>query len=75
MNSDVVNKIIHIINPTANNSSNYVKQIPYKEPDENEFDKICALVHNELSIPKSDTAEAKRTQNLINSYFNNIYAA
>ena len=26
MNSDVINKLIHIINPTANNSSNYVKQ-------------------------------------------------
>lgn len=75
MNSDVVNKIIHIINPTANNSSNYVKQIPYKEPDKTEFDKICALVHKELSIPKKDTAESKKTQDLISSYFNNIYAA
>ena len=33
MNSDVVNKLLHAINPTANNSANYVKQIPYLEPD------------------------------------------
>ena len=32
MNSDVINRLIHIINPTANNSSNYVKQLPYKVP-------------------------------------------
>lgn len=32
MNSSAINKLIHLINPTANNSSNYVKLIPYKEP-------------------------------------------
>lgn len=32
MNSDAINELLHVINPTANNSANYVKQIPYKEP-------------------------------------------
>lgn len=32
MNSEAINRLVHIINPTANNSSNYVKQLPYKTP-------------------------------------------
>lgn len=32
MNSEAINRLIHVINPTANNSSNYVKQLPYKTP-------------------------------------------
>lgn len=34
MNSSVVNDLIHGLNPTANNSANYVKAIPYREPDD-----------------------------------------
>lgn len=34
LNSEVVNELIHVINPTANNSCNYIKQLPYREPDE-----------------------------------------
>ena len=40
MNSDVVNDLIHVINPTANNSANYVKQIPYIEPEQKVMDLI-----------------------------------
>lgn len=32
MNSDTINDLVHAINPTANNSSNYIKQLPYIEP-------------------------------------------
>ena len=34
MNSSVVNDLIHELNPTANNSANYVKAIRYREPEE-----------------------------------------
>lgn len=40
MNSDTVNNLIHTINPTANNSANYVKQIPYIEPDKSTMELI-----------------------------------
>ncbi len=33
MNSDSINELVHAINPTANNSANYIKQLPYIEPD------------------------------------------
>lgn len=32
MNSDAINNLIHAINPSANNSANYIKQLPYIEP-------------------------------------------
>ena len=50
MNSDIINQIIHIINPTANNSANYIKLIPYIEPScsalkiiNDVVNKICKL--------------------------------
>lgn len=76
MNSDVVNKIIHIINPTANNSSNYVKQIPYKEPDEALLEKISALVSDEIELLRNnDFKKGNSIQKEINSYFEKIYVA
>lgn len=50
MNSEVVNKLIHVINPTANNSSNYIKQIPYIEPDSDNYCKIQNNVKLILSL-------------------------
>lgn len=44
MNSDSINTLIHTINPTANNSANYVKQIPYLEPSETVLCTISSMV-------------------------------
>ncbi len=49
MNSDVVNSMIHTINPTANNSANYVKQIPYLEPEQDVIDLISRKVEAIIS--------------------------
>lgn len=50
MNSNVINRLIHIINPTANNSSNYVKQLPYKIPVREDRIKIEENVKKILSL-------------------------
>ena len=76
MNSDVINRIIHIINPTANNSSNYIKQVPYREPSEKELEKISELVSEAITLTKSHKIEeAESVHKQINSYFEQIYAA
>lgn len=76
MNSDVINRIIHIINPTANNSSNYIKQIPYKEPSEKEIEKISELVSEAIFLTQNHKIEeASFVHKQINSYFEQIYAA
>lgn len=50
MNSNIINNLIHTINPTANNSANYVKQIPYLEPTQEIIDlisdKVKAVIEN-----------------------------
>lgn len=74
MNSDIVNRIIHLLNPTANNSSNYIKLIPYKEPDENQVIKITELVRNALFFTESGNIhEADILHTKINLMFNSIY--
>lgn len=76
MNSDVINRIIHIINPTANNSSNYIKQVPYKEPSEKEIKKISELVSEAVTLTQNNKLEeAKSFHKQIDSYFEQIYAA
>ena len=76
MNSDVINKIIHIINPTANNSSNYIKQIPYKEPCEQKLIEISDLVKEALLLSRNHNLnELSSIHKKINSYFTEIYAA
>ena len=44
LNSDIVCKMIHILNPTTNNSSNYVKQLPFSIPNEKELKIVNELV-------------------------------
>lgn len=75
MNSDVVNNLIHIINPTANNSANYVKQIPYIEPEKNMLEKITekvkAIINN---ITCSNYERADELQDEVNTLINEVYA-
>lgn len=44
MNSSVINQLIHTINPTANNSANYIKLLPYIEPSSDLLSTINSLV-------------------------------
>jgi hypothetical protein len=44
LNSKVANKFIHTINPTANNSANYLKKLPFYIPTESELQTINRLV-------------------------------
>ncbi|MEG0835918.1 MAG: N-6 DNA methylase [Muribaculaceae bacterium] len=46
LNSKIANTFMHIINPTANNSSNYVKKLPIFVPTQDELSYINSLVFN-----------------------------
>lgn len=74
MNSDVINEYIHIINPTANNSANYVKQLPYIESDAETLAKINELVDRLLDYQKQE--EFKKADNIheqLNEIINVVY--
>jgi hypothetical protein len=44
LNSEIANEYIHIINPTANNSANYLKKLPIYIPTDRELSEIDELV-------------------------------
>lgn len=75
MNSDIANKLIHIINPTANNSSNYVKQIPFIEPTKEQRKTVEDCVKQILELDVVEDAKAITELHLfINEVFDNIYS-
>lgn len=74
MNSDVINKLIHVINPTANNSSNYIKQLPYIEPTLYVLEEITGMVKAVIAFEsKADYESADRLHNVINTIVSKIY--
>ena len=76
MNSDIVKDLIHTINPTANNSANYLKQIPYFEPEQDVVDLICRKV--ELIINNFRNGSSSENESLhseINVLIQKIYSS
>lgn len=74
LNSDIINQLIHIINPTANNSANYIKLIPYIEPSKDEINQVDAFVDEiSCSIEKNDFEKAEKLHKKLNSLVADIY--
>ena len=74
MNSEIINSIIHVINPTANNSANYVKQIPYLEPDQDTMkyisEKVEYIIRNSEKIGNKELLELSGD---ISTIIGNVY--
>lgn len=76
MNSDSINTLIHTINPTANNSANYVKQIPYLEPDETILYTINSMVEEIKEAGKlKNSAKINSIHQTLNAMISEIYAS
>ncbi len=76
MNSDVVNKMIHVINPTANNSANYVKMIPFIVPTTIQLEKIDKLTRNVITAVKTGNYDiVNKLHEDINSSISEIYTS
>lgn len=74
MNSDIINKIIHIINPTANNSANYIKLIPYIEPSSSTLKNINDLVNKIFKMSEEGAiSEVNKIEKEINCMITDIY--
>ena len=74
LNSDIINQLIHIINPTANNSANYIKLIPYIEPSKDEINQVDAFVDEiSCSIEKNDFEKTEKLHKKLNSLVADIY--
>lgn len=68
MNSDIANKLIHLINPTANNSANYIKKLPIIIPPDEELAYVDTLVK---SIVERGTYADEHDK--INMFFNELF--
>lgn len=74
MNSKVINELIHIINPTANNSANYIKQVPIIDPSRSTRKKIDSLVKKILSLlKKGQYEEACCLHDTIDAIISDLY--
>ena len=75
MNSDIINEFIHTINPTANNSSNYIKQIPFIEPDLKRKSIIDSLVQKILDLDfEQEFDKMSELHQTLNEYISQIYS-
>lgn len=68
MNSDIANNLIHLINPTANNSANYLKKLPVILPTETDLNYINGLIK---AIIANGTYKEEHKQ--INQFFNKLF--
>lgn len=71
LNSDVAVELLKIINPTANNSANYVKKLPIILPNKEVIKKIDSLVEK-IKISRS-IEEKKIYHSDLNKIFKEIY--
>lgn len=68
LNSDIFNRIIHVINPTANNSANYLKKVPIPYPTTKQLENI----NNKVQLMIENPSDVE-TQNELNNLFNTLY--
>ena len=74
MNSDVINQLIHLINPTANNSANYVKKLPYIKPSLEEKIYVSKIVKKIIALdPKMNLNQINNLHEELDKYFKEIY--
>ncbi|AUO79554.1 hypothetical protein BSP10_151 [Bacillus phage BSP10] len=74
LNSDIVNTIIQTINPTANNSANYLKKVPVVLPTtEIEIYHVNSLVEQMISDMERTNKVNNDIQKEINEIFDKLY--
>lgn len=72
-NSPVCNKLLRTINPSANNSANYVKKIPFLAPSDDVLAEIDRIVQEILSDLKQNGKFKRESEDILNRMIANIY--
>ncbi len=71
-NSDICNKLIRTINPSANNPANYIKKIPFIKPKNQELEEINQLA---ADIIEKVSANPKTDLNILISKIDRAFEA
>lgn len=72
-NSSICTELINAINPSTNNSANYIKKIPFIVPADNLKNKVEKLVESILSKLKSGDINIESEKILLDELFDNLY--
>jgi hypothetical protein len=72
-NSEVCNDFIRAINPSANNSANYVKKVPFQVPTQEQKARIEVLVQKITESFRSTGQYDKAVEEQMNEVFREIY--
>jgi phospholipid N-methyltransferase len=71
-NTPICTKLLRLINPSANNSANYIKKLPIIIPDANTILHINGLVETVLTAKNLDD-DTSYIENELNTIFNVLY--
>jgi hypothetical protein len=71
-NTQICTKLLRLINPSANNSANYVKKIPIIIPNYNTITRINKLIEIILS-KKEQNGDSSFAENELDNIFNSIF--
>ena len=72
-NSSVCTELINAINPSTNNSANYIKKIPFIVPCDETKNKVDALVQNIIATLKNGDTNIETDKKEIDEIFANLY--
>lgn len=72
-NSSVCTKLINAINPSTNNSANYIKKIPFITPSDETRSKVEALVDKIVSSLKNGDNDIQDYKTELDALFCNLY--
>lgn len=72
-NSSVCTKLINAINPSTNNSANYIKKIPFITPSDEIKEKVDSLVRNIISNLKKGNSDIECLKQQLDTIFYDLY--
>lgn len=72
-NSSICSKLINAINPTTNNSANYIKKIPFICPSEEQIKEVNLLVNKIITKLQKDDNDIAYYEDKLNLIFERIY--
>jgi len=72
-NSSICTRLLRIINPSANNSANYVKRLPYVPPSDEMLAEVSTLVNKVVAGLRADRILLRDEQSRLDMLFDQAY--
>ncbi len=73
LNSSIATELVRQINPTANNSANYIKRIPLVIPTQDELRTVEPIVESAINQARADGAVSRETQLAVDEYYTSLW--